>query len=117
METVIALTGLLLVVFFIFQTAVWWHASHVAQAAAQRALDAGSAYQGSAAAGQAAGTDTLNALASGVLDNPTVTVTRTATDVHVQVTGVAESVVPGIHWAVHASAAGKVERFVPATQP
>ena len=52
-------------------------------------------------------------LGSGVLHNPHVTVTRTATDVRVDITGTAETVVPGIHWTVHATAAGPVERFVP----
>jgi hypothetical protein len=33
--------------------------------------------------------------------------------VHVEITGTAATVVPGISWTVKATAAGKVERFVP----
>jgi len=112
-ELVIAVPVLMLMILFIVQAAVWMHATHVAQAAATRALDAGAAYGGSAAQGQSAGNQTLAALGSGVLKDPQVTVTRTATDVRVDITGTAATVVPGIRWRVHATAAGPAERFVP----
>jgi Flp pilus assembly protein TadG len=81
-EFVIAMPMLMLMILFIIQAAVWMHATHVAQAAANRALDAAAAYGASAAQGQTAGDQTLAALGSGVLKDPHVTVTRTATDVH-----------------------------------
>ena len=112
-ELVIAAPVLMLMILFIVQAAVWMHATHVAQSAASRAVDAGAAYGASAAQGRNAGDQTLAALGSGVLKDPRVTVTRTATDVHVDVTGTAATVVPGIRWTVHATAAGPVERFVP----
>jgi Flp pilus assembly protein TadG len=112
-EFVIAVPVLMLMILFIAQAAVWMHATHVAQAAANRALDAGAAYGANATQGQNAGDQTLATLGSGVLKDPHVTVTRTATDVHVDITGTAATVVPGIRWTVHASAAGPVERFVP----
>jgi Flp pilus assembly protein TadG len=112
-EFVIAVPLLMFMILFIVQAAVWMHATHVAQAAATRALDAAAANTGSAAQGQTSGEDTLAALGSGVLRDPQVTVTRTATDVQVQITGTAATVVPGITWTVKATAAGKVERFVP----
>jgi hypothetical protein len=48
-----------------------------------------------------------------VLLEPTVSVTRTATTVRVQVDGTAETVVPGIHWHVRVVVVRPVERFVP----
>ena len=104
---------LLLIVMFVIQAGVWMHATHVAQAAATRAANAAAAYQASAAAGHSAGSDTLTAIGSGVLKNPTVSVTRTATEVRVEITGTAATVVPGIHWTVRAIVVRPVERFVP----
>jgi Flp pilus assembly protein TadG len=104
---------LLLIIMFVIQAGVWVHATHVAQAAATRAANAAAAYQASVAAGQSAGHDTLAAIGSGVLKNPTVTVTRTATEVRVETVGTAETVVPGIRWTVRAVVARPVERFVP----
>lgn len=112
-EFVIAVPLLMLMVLFVPQAAVWYHATHVAQAAANRALEAAAANGGTATQGQTVGEQTLAALGSGVLHNPHVTVTRTATDVRVDITGTAETIVPGVRWSVHATAAGPVERFVP----
>jgi Flp pilus assembly protein TadG len=112
-EFVIAVPLLMLMLLFVPQAAVWYHATHVAQAAANRALDAAAANGGSAAQGQTAGKETLTALGSGVLHDTHITVTRTATAVLVNIEGAAETVVPGVHWRVHATAARPVERFVP----
>jgi Flp pilus assembly protein TadG len=112
-EFVIAVPLLMLMLLFVPQAAIWYYATHIAQAAANRALDAAAAYGASAAQGQTAGQQTLAVLGSGVLHDAHVTVTRTATDVRVDITGTAETIVPGIHWTVHATAAGPVERFVP----
>lgn len=112
-EFVIAVPLLMLMLLFVPQAAVWYHATHVAQAAANRALDAAAADGGSAALGQTVGEETLTALGSGVLHDTHITVTRTATSVRVDIEGTAETIVPGIHWRVHATVAGPVERFVP----
>lgn len=101
------------IILFVPQAAVYYHATHVAQAAANRALDAAAAYTGDAAQGENAATTTLTALGRGVLHDTHVTVVRTATEVRVDVTGTTATVVPGIHWSVHATAAGPVERFIP----
>ncbi|GLY98821.1 hypothetical protein Acsp02_60750 [Actinoplanes sp. NBRC 103695] len=114
-ELVIAMPLLLLMVMFVIQAGVWMHATHVAQAAATRAANAAAAYQASAAAGQDAGSQTLAAIGSGVLKNPSVSVTRTATEVRVEISGTAATVVPGIKWTVRAVVVRPVERFVPDT--
>lgn len=112
-EFIIAVPLLMLMLLFVPQAAVWYHATHVAQAAANRALDAAAANGGSAARGQAAGEQTLAEIGSGVMRDTHVSVTRTATDARVDITGTAATVVPAIHWRVHATVAGPVERFVP----
>jgi len=108
---VIAMPLLLLIVMFVIQAGVWMHATHVAQAAATRAASTAAAYQSSADAGQGAGADTLAAIGDRVLKNPQVSVTRTATEVRVQITGTAATVVPGIHWRVNAVVVRPVERW------
>ena len=104
---------LLLIVMFVIQAGVAMHATHVAQAAASRAANAAAAYHASATTGRDAGNQTLAAIGTGVLKNPTVSVTRTATEVRVEVVGVAATVVPGIAWTVRAVVVRPVERFVP----
>ena len=114
-ELAIAMPLLLLIVMFIVQAGVWMHATHVAQAAANRAASTAAAYSGTASAGQTAAAETLSALGDGVLKNPVITVTRTATEVRVEIVGTAATVVPGITWAVRAVVVRPVERFVPDT--
>jgi len=115
-ELVIAMPLLLLLVMFVIQAGVWMHATHIAQAAATRAASTAAAYQSNAGAGQGAGADTLAAIGSGVLKNPSVSVTRTATEARVQITGTAETVVPGIHWRVSTVVVRPVERWTGADQ-
>jgi Flp pilus assembly protein TadG len=114
-EFVLAVPLLLLIIMFTIQAGVWMHATHIAQAAATRGLDAARADGGSASQGRAAVSDTLTALGNTVLHDPSVQVARTATQARVQITGTAATVVPGVRWPVRATAAGPVERFVPAT--
>jgi Flp pilus assembly protein TadG len=111
-ELVIAMPLVLLILMFIIQAGVWMHATHVAQAAATRAASAAAAYNSSTAAGQTAGEQTLTAVGGGVLVGATVTVTRTATQVRVEIHATAETVVPGVHWPVTAVVVRPVERFV-----
>jgi Flp pilus assembly protein TadG len=110
-ELVIAMPLLLLIVMFVIQAGVWMHATHIAQAAATRAASTAAAYQSSAGAGQAAGGDTLAAIGSGVLKGPQVSVTRTATEVRVRISGTAATVVPGIRWRVGTEVVRPVERW------
>jgi Flp pilus assembly protein TadG len=112
-ELVIAMPLLLFIIMFIVQAGVWMHAAHITQAAATRAASAAAAYGASATDGQRAGADTLAAIGNGVLTNPVVSVTRTANQIRVEVSGSAETVVPGVHWTARAVVVRPVERFVP----
>lgn len=111
-DFVLAVPLLFLTILFAIQAGVWFHATHVAQAAATRALDAARVEDGSATDGQAAGAQAISALGGRVLLQPSVVVTRTATQARVQITGRAATVVPGARWTVRVTAAAPVERFV-----
>ena len=107
----------MLLILLIIQFAVWEHAESIAHATAEEALAAARVQGGTAAAGQQRAAQVISQIGSSVLTGPRVSVTMTAADVTVRVTGTAERVlpVPGLTFAVTATVTGPVERFVPAT--
>jgi hypothetical protein len=108
---------LMLLILLVIQFAIWEHAEGIAHATAEEALAAARVQGSTAAAGQQRAAQVLSQVGSSVLIGPQVSVTRTAADVTVRITGTAEQVlpVPGLTFAVSATVAGPVERFVPAT--
>jgi Flp pilus assembly protein TadG len=114
-QLVIAAPLMLLLLMLIVQFAVYLHASHVAQASAAQALAAARVEGGSAADGNAQAEAVLNDLAQGVLLQPEVTVVRGAARVRVEITGVAQMVVPPLRLPVHVVAEGPAEEWT--TQP
>ena len=82
-ELVLAAPVLVLLLMLIVQFAVWAHATHIAQAAANEAAQAARLYRASAGDGYAAGTVLLDQSAGTILADPMVTVSRTATTVTV----------------------------------
>lgn len=110
-ELVIATPLLGLLLLLVVQFGVWAHAQHIAQAAANEALQVARAYQSSAAAGHSQGEAILDQTAGSILADTTVTVTRTATTVTVTVVGHAATVVPGLHPTVRVTVSGPVERI------
>ncbi|MEV0396514.1 TadE/TadG family type IV pilus assembly protein [Polymorphospora rubra] len=112
-ELAVAMPLLLLLVMLVIQAGLWMHATHVAQTAATRAANAAAGYQSSAATGHDAGGQTLAAIGDGVLKDPSVSVTRTATEARAEITGTAATVVPGVRWTVRATVVRPTERFVP----
>ncbi len=108
-ELVIATPLLLLLIMGVIQFALWQHAEHVAEAAAQQALSVGRLQGETAAAGQAEAETVLAQLGSGVLVGPVVHATRGATVTTVVVSGHAESVVGLFTLPVRAVAAGPTE--------
>ena len=103
----------LLLVLLIVQFAVWQHAVHVAQAAAEQGLAAARVQDGTAADGHAAAEAVLDQAGRGPLIDPTVAVDRGATTVTVTVDATAEPVVPGLRLPVHARAVGACEPPAP----
>jgi Flp pilus assembly protein TadG len=110
-QVVIAMVLLVFVVIAIVQVALAAYANHIAQGAADQALDAARTLGASSADGQTEAQDVLAQLATGPLVNAHVSVTRTATTVTVTITGHAERVWLGPVLPVHASATGVIEQF------
>ena len=109
-EFLLVISALMFVFLLMLQYAMQAHAHRVAQAAAEEALAAASAYDGSAASGEAAGNHYLSDLGS--LSGTEVTVVRTGDTATVTVTGDGQQVLPfvPVHVSVHLE--GPIEHFV-----
>ncbi len=114
-QLVLVVPVLLLLMLLVVQFAVAWHARHVAQYTAQRALAAARSEEGSVAHGQAQARQSLAALGSRVLTAPSVTITRTATRTTVRVNGTVMKVVPGLTLRATGTATGPTERITTPT--
>lgn len=114
-ELVLVTPVLLLLIAFVVQFALWYHASHVAEAAAQEGARAARAFGGSAAAGEERAEHFLAETGPTIVVGPEVTATRNARTARVEVRGHAPSVVPGMRWAVTASAESPTELFTGVT--
>lgn len=112
-QLVVATPLMLLMVMLIVQFALWQHAMHVAEAAAQQGVTAARVYGGSDADGQNSAQAELSNFSHSIVVDPSVAVTRTATTVQITVSGHVETVVPGLSLPVHVVANGPIERFVP----
>jgi Flp pilus assembly protein TadG len=112
-ELVIATPLLLLLVMGIIQFGLLWHAQHVAQAAAAQAVAAERAYNVAGTAGQQRGRQVLSQLGAGDLPHASISVTRIGGQAAADVTGQAQSIIPGWHPGVHAHAAAPLEMYVP----
>lgn len=110
-EIVIAVPALLLVILLSVQFGLYYHASAVARAAAEEGVRAARTDGGSAAAGEAEATDFLAQAAPNLIEDASVSASRTVDEARVEVRGVTVGVVPGLHLRVHAEAAGRVEYF------
>ena len=108
-ELVIATPLLLLLVMGVIQFALWQHAAHVAEAAAQQGLSVGRLQGETAAAGQAEGRAVLSQVGAGVLTGTQVSATKTAATTTVVVTGRAVSIIGLFALPVHAVASGPSE--------
>lgn len=106
---------LLLLVLAVVQFALWQHAVHVADAAAQEGARSARIEGGSAASGQARAEDMLGTLGRTTVVDPRVTVRRDAERARVEVHGYASSVLPFLRLPVEASSEGPLERFRPPT--
>jgi len=110
-ELVVATPLLLLLILAVIQFALWQHAMHVADAAAQQGLAAARVENGTEATGQTEADAVLRQL--GVLSDPHVAANRTVDTTTVAVTGEAPSVLPFFRLPVRAVASGPSERFRP----
>ena len=113
-ELVLVTPVLLLLIGFVIQFALWYHAAHVAEAAAQEGVRAARAFGGSAEAGQTRAAHFLAETGPNIVRSPEVTASRDLRTARVEVHGQAPSVVPGLRLAVTAEAESPTERFTAA---
>lgn len=110
-ELVIGTPLLMLLVLVVVQFALWQHAQHIAEAAAQRGAQAARLAGGTDTEGAAVAQSATAQLGANLIVGPQVTVSRASDTVHVEVSGTAETVVPFLSLPVRAVADGPVERF------
>jgi Flp pilus assembly protein TadG len=114
-QLVMVVPALLLMALLVVQFALVWHARHIAQYAAQRALAAARVEHGSAADGRAQARRSLAALGGRVLTRPSVAVERNPTQTTVRVRGTVIRVVPGLTLHASGTASGPTERITTPT--
>lgn len=110
-QLVLVLPVLLLLALLIVQFALVWHARHIAQYAAQRALATARAEDATAADGRDQARRSLAALSSRILAAPSVAVDRTTTQTTVRVGGTVMAVVPGLTLHASGTASGPTEKI------
>jgi Flp pilus assembly protein TadG len=110
-EAVLAVPVLLFLIMTVFQFGLWYHASHVARAAAQEGVRAARVEGGDAAAGQVRAQRFMHDAAPTLVHGVEVTSSRDANTARVEVHGVVRSLIPGFDLEVDANAQSPVERF------
>jgi Flp pilus assembly protein TadG len=116
LEALFTIPVILLMIFGILQTAMWWYARQVALTAAQEGARAARAYDATDADGVAKATSYLSQVQGGsapVLANSQVSMQRSANTVTVRVRGHVVSLVPGLSVSIDVTSTGPVEVFVP----
>ena len=116
-ELVLATPALLVCLMLVIQFGLWFHGTHVAQAAAQEGARAARVDGGSSGAGTARARSFLASLGREVVGQPQVSAERDAARARVEVRGTAVAVVPGLRLPIRAVSEGPVERFRPAIEP
>src|SRR6266567_4056943 len=101
-ELVIVTPVLLLLVLLVVQVGLYFHASHIALAAAEEGARAARTRLGTAAA-----------LGDGLIRSPVVTATRSPATARVEVRGQVATVVPGLRLTVDRAVESPIERFIP----
>jgi Flp pilus assembly protein TadG len=117
LEMVLATPLLLLLLLAIVQFALWQHAIHIADAAAQEGARAARLHGGTAHGGAARTAEFLAQLSPTILTHPQIVARRDANTARVQVTGQALMLIPGLHLPVRVASQGEVEAFRPGQPP
>ena len=110
-EVVLVTPVLLFLIAVVIQFGLWYHASHVAQAAAAEGVRAARADGASALAGEARARDFLDQLGPTIVVGSNVVASRDARIARVEVKGHAVSLIPGLHLPVDAVAQSPLEEF------
>lgn len=110
-ELVVATPALLFVLLVVVHVGLWFHASHVASAAAQEGARVARNEGGTPTAGEAAAESLLAELGSNLVIGGDAVVSAAGSDVRAVVTGHAPEVVPFVRLPIRAVSEGPVERF------
>ncbi len=109
---VLTIPAVLFLLMSVAQFVVYYHASHLATAAAQEGVRAAQVVDGTAADAQARTEDFLAQAGPALVLSPVVAVTRDVDNARVEVSAHAPQLIPGIALAIHAVAHGPTEQFV-----
>ena len=112
-ELVIAMPALLLLVLASVHLGLWYHARHIASAAAEEGARAASFASANTTAGPSEASQFIDQVGPNVLIDRQITLDRTATTVTVTITGHSPAVIPGLTMTVTASATAPRETFRP----
>lgn len=115
LTVVLVIPVVLFLVMTVAQFVVYYHASHLATAAAQEGVRAAQAADGTEAGAWDQAVDFLAQAGPSLVLSPEVDVTRGADSARVEVRGQAPHIVPLINLGIRATATGPVERFDPDT--
>lgn len=111
LEAAIVLPVMIVLTMLVIQYALWWHAQHVVEAAAQDGLRAARSYQSTPAAGQAAARQYLRQVAPRLLQRPQVSVSSTPATLTVSVRADVLPLLAFGRLQVQAAASGPLEQF------
>jgi len=114
-EAVLITPVLMFLIMVVIQFGLWYHASHVAEAAAQQGASAARVASATANDGRTSALQFMTAAAPALVDDVSVTATRDANVTRVDVEGTIHSLIPGLTLHVHGEAQSPVERFRPDT--
>lgn len=110
-EVVLLTPVLLFLILLVVQFGLWYHAQHVATAAAEQGVASARAYSGSAEDGRERAEEFLAAAATTLVEDVVVTADRSSDLATVEVSGTAVGLIPGLTLTVHAESSSPVERF------
>lgn len=108
---VLVMPAVILLLMTVAQFVVYYHASHMATAAAQEGVRAAQVADGTAADAEAHAQDFIAQAGPALVLSPVVAATRDLDSARVEIRAQAPQLVPGIRIGIHAVAAGVVERF------
>jgi Flp pilus assembly protein TadG len=108
---VLVFPALIVLILAIIQFGLWYEAEHAAIAAAQQGAQVARVQGGTASEGKLAASGFLHEAAPTLVEQPAVSVTRSATTAQATVSGFVESLIPGLHLHISASSSAPVETF------
>jgi Flp pilus assembly protein TadG len=110
-EVVLVVPVLLFLVMLIIQFGLWYHAGHVARAAAQEGVRTARLEGATAEEGQDRAEGFLARNGPTIVSDPVVVATRDDEFAVVEIRGRSVAVVPGLRWSIRARAESPVERY------